>query len=307
MKFAVAVKRTKWERDLIRFGSEEETRKIYSLQDSAYDRVYGSHMRQIAALEQLKSALPHSDFFYREELEQLSELEKSRYDGLISLGGDNHFIYIAMFAGSMPLIGINSDPMTSQGALIYFHCDDFLESLERSRHKESPTQAFDIEHWSTIGCDLVYSDGTIVQTGPSISEISIRNDFPDAMSRYLIRIDTGDLEEQKSSGLLLATGAGSTGWYRNALPAEVLESGDATFSRDAAFFRAVAREAGHRGRSYKNAYNEVAEGHSLEVISEMEGIITIDCHPERSFPFPPGCLARFFLSQQRLNVVRKIN
>lgn len=302
MKFAVAVKRTKWERDLIRFGSQEEVKKIYKIQNSAYDRVYGSHLRQIAALDQLKSALPGADFIYREELDNL---DRTGYDALIALGGDNHFIYVAMFAGALPLIGINSDPMTSHGALIYFHSDGFIESYHSAGSKSS--DLFEIENWSTIGCDLVYPDGTIVQTGPSISEISIRNDFPDAMSRYLIRIDDGKTEEQKSSGLLLATGAGSTGWYRNALPAEVLESGDAIFPRDAPFFRAVAREAGHRGRSYRNSYNEVAEGHSLEVISEMEGVITIDCHPERSFPFPPGCIARFYVSRQRLNVVRKIH
>ncbi|MFN3604981.1 MAG: NAD+ kinase [Leptonema sp. (in: bacteria)] len=296
--FLVSLKRTKWERDLQKYGNVKELKKIYRLQNHIFKRVYGSHLRQTQALEKLyKEIHTISDFLYREEL---SAPIAKRYPFLISFGGDNHFIYTARFA-QQSIIGINSDPLTSKGKLLYFTTDSFLEFYK----KNIQTRNYSTESWSLLEGNIEYPDKTKISTGICISEISIRNEFPDSMSRYFIRIDDKEWEEQKSSGLLLSTGVGSTGWFFNCLPHSLQTFKDSTFPKDANFFKSIARELGfNRIHKFKYLYNTIYENQLLEVISEMDGVIVIDSHPECLFSFPSGAKATFFLSKEKLSVIK---
>ncbi len=293
----IVIKRSKWERDLERFGSPEAVRELYFIQNDAYAKVYQSHLRQCAALEAMRAALPQAHFVLRR---QLPGLDVSAYPYVISLGGDNHFVYCSHFVGDRPLAGINSDPETSIGALLYFTVPVFLEALSP---KVPPV--FDLDEWTRISCELLGPHGEHRRTDPCTSEISIRNDYPELTSRYLLRVNGGPWEEQKSSGLLLATGTGSTGWYRNCFPPS--ERGPAAFVRSSPFFRFFAREVGAPpGRGKKYLSGQIDEEGVLEIVSEMDGMISVDAHPESTFPFPPAWRARFSLARERLRVIRDL-
>ncbi len=293
--FLVCIKRTKWERDVERFGSAREARRIYRLQNHIFRRVYSSHVRQQRAIQQLQEALQgRADFIYREDLNADLVLQ---YNALVSMGGDNHFIYVARFAGPRPVIGINSDPRTSSGALVHFNTESFLACTK------NPLFPDRFETWTMIEGVIHYPDGRVVHTGPCISETGIRNAFADAMSRYYIRINDEEWEEQKSSGLLLSTGAGSTGWFHNCLPHTMQIYEDPTFARDEQIFRLVAREPGfYKQHYYRYLYRTLGRGDILEIISEMDGTIIVDAQPETSFSFDPGCRAQFRLSDNHLVV-----
>ncbi len=299
-EFLVSIKRTKWERDLQKYGNVKELKKIYRLQNHIFQKVYSSHVRQLRALEKLQKKIYQiSDFIYREEL---SIPKVSKYPFLISFGGDNHFIYTARFAQQC-IIGINSDPITSKGSLLYFDTDSFLEFYE----KDFERQNYTIEKWSMIEGIIDYPDQSKISTGKCISEVIIRNEFPDSMSRYLIRIDQEDWEEQKSTGLLLSTGAGSSGWFYNSLPYSIQIFENPIFSKDANFFKSIARELGfNRVQKYKFLYCTIYETQVLQIISEMDGMIVIDSHPECQLPFTPGTKANFFLSKEKLHVIQKL-
>jgi hypothetical protein len=219
---------------------------------------------------------------------------------IISIGGDNHFIHISHYADDSHFImGINSDTATSSGALLQFDPASFREAAKGGLD----TSRFDYEEWTRIDGELIYPDGRKTRTVPCTSEISVRNSYPDTMSRYLIRKEGTEWEDQKSSGLILSTGAGSTGWFKNCLSAE--DRSKAVFPKDASFFKFVAREPGSRNK-YKFMMGDVERGSYLELISEMEGEISIDANPDRTFEFAPGCTARFYLSESRLKVVKAI-
>jgi len=294
MKILVAIKRTKYERDIIRYGSEEAVQRLYHLQNDAFLHVYASHERQLLSLEKIKRALPDAVFARREELERI---DFSQFDLIVSLGGDNHFVYVSHFALHRPIAGINSDPQTSSGVLLNFDTDQFISSIENAQSSDLKT-----EKWSCIEGELTYPNGDKLSTGVSLSEISIRNTFPDAMSRYLIKLNENPFEEQKSSGMLLATGVGSTGWFRNAVPEQLRDS--CRFNKAADFFRYVARES--ELRNYSLSYGTVNGDETLEMVSEMDGKITIDASPFRVFEFPPGCTVKFGLSAAKIRVVKQI-
>ncbi|MBU43648.1 MAG: NAD+ kinase [Spirochaetaceae bacterium] len=303
--FVICIKRTKWQRDLERYGDQDFLKRIYDLQNHAFEKVHSSHERQIQNLEKLQSHLPEAQYIFREDL---VAFEPKPGQTLISLGGDNHFVYCARFAGNEPILAINSDPATSTGSLLYFDTESFLKKLERWKDPSTPIQPEITrqEAWTMIEAELQYPDGRIIRTGPCISEISIRNAFPDAMSRYVLSVEDEPPEEQKSSGLLIATGAGSTGWFRNCLPPSIQRTSRATFGREDPSYRIVAREPGFKaGRKYRYRYRNL-ETQQLRVISEMDGEFTIDAHEERRFPFPPATQAIIQLSEQRLHVVRDL-
>jgi NAD kinase len=293
VKILIAIKRSKWERDLIHYGSEEAVKRLYSLQNDNYERVYSSHLRQLKAREKIATALPDARYAYREELDGI---DYSGYDLVASLGGDNHFVYVGHFVLAKPIAGINSDPETSHGILLNFDPDSFISGIEKNGIMY-PT----IEEWTCIEGELIYPNGDRIHTGAAVSEISVHNGFADNMSRYLIRRDEESFEEQKSSGILLSTGVGSTGWFQNCVP-EGIRRG-CTFEKGANFFRFIAREVGFE-KKFRYRYGTIVAKERLELVSEMEGNIVIDASPYRVFDFPPGCRAIFQLSGRRLHVVK---
>ena len=297
VNFLVCVKRTKWQRDIERYGNAKEVRRLYRLQNNIFRKVYSSHLRQRQSELTLKAALAHrADFIYRDDLS--AELVKN-YQTLVSLGGDNHFTYVARFAGSTPVIGVNSDPLTSSGNLVYFNTASFLKAIQG-------TDFFDhIEQWTLIEGEIETENNEIIKTGPCISETGIRNSFADAMSRYYIRVNDEPWEEQKSSGLLLSTGTGSTGWFQSCLPHTMQVYEDPTFGRSEQIFKFVAREPGfHRQHFYRYLYRTLGSDDTVEIISEMDGQIIVDAQPETSFDFNPGSRCRFQLSKNHLQVIR---
>ncbi|MBI3394779.1 MAG: NAD+ kinase [Spirochaetia bacterium] len=294
MRAVLAVKRSKWERDLVRYGSRDMVKRLYETQNHNFQRVYDSHKRQESGLERIRTAVPEWPLVFREDLDHI---DLSGMDCIVSFGGDNHFVFVSHISRDLPVLGINSDPSTSLGALLYFTTDSFVEKISPGNVK------LVAEQWTRIEGRIEYADGRRTTVGPATSEISIRSSFSDAISRYVVRAGEGAWEEQKSSGMLLSTGAGSTGWFRNAVPWENYDS--AIFAKEEQLFRFVARETGPR-RAYAHRYGTIHHKQVLEMVSEMEGEITVDSHPERTFDFPPGARAEFAISPSNLSVVKDI-
>lgn len=293
-RILIVVKRTKWERDVIRYGSERTTKKIYARQRHDGARIISSHDRQWQNLHTFRDQLKDARFIYRAELPFVDQRE---FDLLVSFGGDNHFVYVSHYAGQKPLMGINSDPETSRGALLLFDPDSAAAYLGKHSVDNVTTEA-----WSRISGQILHADGRRMQTGAATSEITVRSKFHDYVSRYQIGIDSKDWEEQKCSGLLLSTGAGSTGWYRNCHPFDMQT--DAPFPKDSPFFRGIAREMSQTNRDrYRHAMAHISSGAELNVISEMDGEITVDADPERTFDFAPGSYAAFKLDANPLKIV----
>jgi len=291
----VAIKRSKWERDIIHYGSEDAVKKIYILQNNGYERIHSSHIRQLQARDALKQALGNAEYIYREEL---TRVNFSDYDLVITLGGDNHFVHVSQFIKDTPVAGINSDPETSSGVLLHFTIDSFINQIKTGINLNN----LEIDYWTGIEGELHFPDGQIVKTGRALSEISIRNSFAEHMSRYILSTDK-ITEEQKCSGLLLATGTGSTGWFSNCVPESEIKH--CTFKKDADFFRFTARERSG-GKKYKLHYGEIKKGETLQLMSEMDGMLCLDSDIRRVFNLPPGCRAILKVCEEKLPVVINI-
>ena len=296
-------KRTRWKNDLARYGSESATLEIYRQQNKNTSiKIIESHKRQLANLKKIKVFLPKIKII---SLNEFSELDLAKIDLFISFGGDNHFIAVAKLVGDIPLIGINSDTQSSTGALLYYDTDSFL--LELTSHLKNnkiniQKASIKLEEWTRIeGQLLVTNHKSAISLGTCVSEISVRSSFHDYISNFLIYKNNDTAEEMKCSGLLLVSGAGSSGWYRNAH----YESSEAVFAKDAPFFKSIARETQYHQRKDLRYINpQIYKKETLTIISKMDGEITIDSNIEEVHPFPAGSRATFFISSKKLKVLR---
>jgi NAD kinase len=128
------------------------------------------------------------------------------YDLVVSVGGDGTFLAAAGQVGETPVFGVNSDPSSSLGLWTCADRHTFRERLAAALRGEIPVRRLQRLR--------------IVVNGRPVPELAFNDVLfasrnPAAMTRYRFTVD-GRAEAQRSSGLWIATAAGSTAGIRSA-------------------------------------------------------------------------------------------
>jgi len=189
-----------------------------------------------------------------------TSLDYSRYDLIITVGGDGTFLEAARQVKEGTVWGINSDPSWSVGRFCSGNPKNFEVLLDRILAGKARVRKFD-------RLSLVFSDGT--QSMDVLNDILICHHNPGAMSRYLLTI--GKIrEEQRSSGIWIATAAGSSGGLHSA--------GGKILPPEAQGFQYKAREL-YRGKNihYHLKGDILKPSQKITVTSLMrEGVVFMD-------------------------------
>jgi NAD kinase len=167
----------------------------------------------LSALDKLKSKGQKveiiEDNFLKNEILS-NKLEKETSSELIfSLGGDGTFLRTAHFANhkNQILIGLNTDKYNSVG----FYCPIKIEEINA---EENLQKIFSSQYETKI------MDKISIQTRNSqyyfLNDLYFGEKFMGRVSKYNLKIDGGKSEVIKSSGIILSTFAGYSGWIRNA-------------------------------------------------------------------------------------------
>jgi NAD+ kinase len=131
---------------------------------------------------------------------------RKKYSLVVALGGDGTFFAAARHVGETPLLGINSDPAHSLGLWTAADRTGFGPVLDRAldgRLREVPVHRIRLSINGRPVRELAFNDVLLAHRNPA------------AMTRY--RITAGREEaEHKSSGVWVATAAGSTAALRSA-------------------------------------------------------------------------------------------
>ena len=131
---------------------------------------------------------------------------RRRYDLVISLGGDGTFFAAARHLRETPILGIKSDPENSLGLWTCGDRRSFRRPLERAIEGTLPA--------TVIHRMALSINGTPGRMRP-FNDVLMAPRNPANMSRYRLSVD-GRAEDQKSSGVWIATAAGSTAGIRSA-------------------------------------------------------------------------------------------
>jgi NAD+ kinase len=135
-----------------------------------------------------------------------SSLDYSRYDLVITVGGDGTFLEAARHLKEETIWGINSDPSWSVGRFCSGNPKNFETLLDKILAGKARIRKFN-------RLSLTFNDDT--QTMNVLNDILICHRNPGAMSRYFLTIGRVR-EEQRSSGVWIATAAGSSGGLHSA-------------------------------------------------------------------------------------------
>jgi NAD kinase len=263
-RMALVPKMSKYEWDRHCFGLDHEGLLTKYRQEGVdMESILASHERQRAALAHVTQRLGAATVLARDDV---TRAVNDRFDLVISLGGDNHFQYLTHFLTTTPILGMNSDVQTSVGALTPFlpeHTDTLLARLEADE--------YEIEEWTRLAAQV---NGHAIEYATCIYFIGeAERQF---MSRHILEVQ-GQREEQKGAGLLVVTGAGSTGWYDSACRYQ-FPDGNA-FPPTAPFARFLLTEP-YRGRlsGHDLRHGELRPGEELHVhsLNDDRGLIGSD-------------------------------
>ncbi|MFH1590399.1 MAG: NAD(+)/NADH kinase [archaeon] len=128
--------------------------------------------------------------------------DTKRADVVITVGGDGTLLSIShQISDDTPVLGINSDPKNKEGALTRATRASIPETIRAIVEKEYTTQP--IQRLSAVKGHR--------KLEPALNEVFFGNELAWRTSRYEVRIGK-KRERQMSSGLIMSTAAGSTGW-----------------------------------------------------------------------------------------------
>lgn len=210
-------------------------------------------------------------------------------DLAIAIGGDGTFIRTASFMKDQLILGINSEPENSEGALTSINEDElnFLEEILKDKFK------------------ILQRDRIVItQDGKEISELVLNEVYVGAehqfhTSRYNIKISSHE-EEQRSSGILITTGSGSNAWYKSA--------GGQPFKYDSKKLKYKVREP-FISRIFKPKLTdgEIDSHEEVIIVSKRhaEQIISLDSN--KIYPFGFDSKLKVHLSTHPLKVIVKDN
>lgn len=226
-------------------------------------------------------------------------------DLVVAIGQDGLVANTLKYLDGQRLVGVNPDPERWDGILLPFLPDELErvvgETLAGSRQVRRVTMA-----------EAKLADG---QTIRAVNDLFIGQR---THVSYRYSIEQGDRRErQSSSGIIVSTGMGSTGWYRSLMTgaravAHSLGEGpppsgnDYSFPWDSPFLRFTVREPFPSRHSAANlVLGEVAGDTPLIVHSETpeNGVIFSDGVEKDAIEFNSGSAATIALSPRIGNLV----
>ncbi|KQP40068.1 hypothetical protein ASF49_21440 [Methylobacterium sp. Leaf104] len=210
------VRETDYEVLLARHATRGQARFFLETRGQSLADVEDRHARFQAVLGQARAAVPAD---WRQALARRADLDRFLFapeDIVVTVGQDGLVANVAKYLRDQPVIGVNPAPDLYDGALARIAVERlgalFPASLARAAEVERRTMV-----------------KAVLDTGEqllALNEIFVGHRSHQS-ARYRIEAD-GDAEDHSSSGLIVATGTGLTGWARSIAEATHLTLGIGT-------------------------------------------------------------------------------
>lgn len=226
-------------------------------------------------------------------------------DLVVTLGQDGLVVNTAKYLAGQPVVAFNPDPKRIDGVLVPFRVDAAVETLASAVDGSLPGRAVTMAR-------ATLDDGQSIDAVNDLF-IGVRSH---ASARYRLE-HGGRSEKQSSSGVIVSTGAGSTGWYRSVLTGAAgvaAAHGDlqAVEMRTGYQFDMTARELRFSVREPFTSrtsgasiiFGRITSGELLEIVSQMPhgGTIFSDGMEEDFIAFESGMRARIGISERALRL-----
>lgn len=326
-KIIVVTRKTALEELIERFNTRAQARFYIEHAGASFDEYQAAHDAYQGALGQLKEAIPEGARSQFVDRAFLPNFTFAPSDLVVTLGPDGLVVNTAKYLSAQPLLAFNPDPQRIDGVLLPF-------TLEHAQVMLGAAMRDNVALRTISMAQASLNDG---QSLLAVNDLFI-GQSSHVSARYTLNW-RGQSEDQSSSGIIVSTGAGSTGWLRSVLAGasriaqavaadEVLGAGS-----PGGVAGDTAQHDPHTGRSIASAYRfdweapylyfsvrepfesrtsgarlvfgRIEEGEQLEIVSRMpqNGVIFSDGVEEDFLEFNAGAIARIELAPNKVNLI----
>ena len=303
----VITKKTALEELVERFNTREQARFYLEHMGVSFAEYEAAHAAYYAALGQVKDALPPGVRSQWIERAFVPNFTFGDDDFVLTVGPDGLVVNTAKYLRGQPLFAVNPDPQRIDGVLIGFTADNAAAHLRPALRGQFARKRV------TMACAKL-NDGQALY---AVNDLFVGQRTHQS-ARYQLALGRRT-ETQSSSGIIVSTGAGSTGWFRSVLTGasgivETFVPGDETHGvRDRYAFDWEAEYLGYsvrepfvsRASAAEMVFGRIEAGQSLSVTSQMpaNGVIFSDGIEDDYLEFNSGSIAEIGLADRWVNLI----
>jgi NAD kinase len=284
------VRETEYEMMHARHATREQARFFLQSRGLTLDEIENRHRLFTDSLHLSRSSIP-SD--WRQTVLTRADFDRFLFgpeDFVVAVGQDGLVANVAKYLEGQPVFGVNPDPKQFDGVLVKFKPQDLAGAIGRWR---DGTLGFE----SRTMVDVTLDDGTSLT---ALNEIFVGH-CSHQSARYRVSID-GLEEVQSSSGLIAASGTGTTGWARSIMEATGQHYKIAPNERAIGYFVREPFPSVSTGTSIRGGV--ISEHDCLKISSMMNegGTIFADGIEKDRLPFDWGRMAAISISDRQLKL-----
>jgi NAD kinase len=305
-KIVLIVRKTRLDELVARFNTEEQARFYVEHLGADFSDYKREHEKYKASVQDAQRLLSRLGRLQTLDREFITNFIFGQSDTVVVLGQDGLVANVLKYLNGQSVVGINPDPERWEGVLLPFSVPDLPkiipEVFSESRSIRNVTMA-----------KVELNNG---QTLYGVNDLFI-GPKSHTSARYVLQI--GDHSEtHSSSGIIVSTGLGSTGWFRSILagatgiasrlsgkkPQEKQQQG--SFEWDANYLYFSVREPWpSKTSSAETTFGKITQKKPLRLISQMpeNGVIFSDGIENDFIEFNSGTLALITVAEKQGHLV----
>ena len=281
---------TDYELLLARHATREQVRFFLKTRGQDLADVEARHARFYETLKEARAAVPPD---WRSTLIRRGDLDRFLFaadDVVVAVGQDGLVANVAKYLDGQPVLGVNPDPSLYDGILVPLRADRVGKLLAPAAHGEAALQNRTMVEAQLDGQRLL-----------GLNEIFVGHRSHQS-ARYDIEIG-GKHEAHSSSGLIVSSGTGATGWARSLMDAMHVPLALAPEERALAYFVREAFPSVATGTAIRAG--KIGQGTAIHVTSRMNegGVIFADGIEQDHLNFDWGRMTEVGIAKRRLNLV----
>jgi NAD kinase len=290
-RIVVVTRPTEYQLLLAKHGTREQAQFFLATRGQSLAPIHAAHENFQAARHRVLAAIPSS---WRQAAIERGDLHRFLFepgDVVIAIGQDGLVANVAKYLDGQTVIGIDPTPGLNAGVLVRHRAEQaakLLQAVARGRmHIEARTMV-----------EVQLDDG---QRLVALNELFVGHPRHQS-ARYRLECAAGS-ERHSSSGVVITTGTGATGWARSIVRERGHESFELPQPEEPrlAFFVREAWPSPTTGTVLTRG--TIEPGQRLELISELdEGVVFGDGIEADRLEFRWGVRASIRVAQRRLHL-----
>ena len=306
-KIVVVTKKTPLEELVLRLNSKSQARFYLEQNQISFADYEQSDQQYQRALASLRQQLPRTLKQQFIDRDFLPTYQFGEHDLVITLGPDGLVINTAKYLTMQPILALNPDPARIDSILIPFSYNEAGSWIKRTLEG-----SVRLKYASMARATL--NDGQVLY---AVNDLFI-GPRTHGSARYRLQL-AGREEQQSSSGIIVSTGAGCTGWLRSITQgawqvasyfesdlgaAPQLEQIALGWDSEQLWF--TVREPFPSKTSQTNlVFGQIALGQELVLTSQMPdyGVIFSDGIESDYLAFNSGSIARIGLAERKAHLI----